>query len=45
MTNQEKFIEVFGVGTWRKLIRCSSVITKEFKEFWTSKYDKQKGAR
>ncbi len=44
MTNQEKFIEVFGIGVWHKLIR-SSEITKEFKDFWTSKYDKQRGER
>lgn len=38
MTNQEKFIEVFGIDVWQQMIvfcRCA----EQFKEFWTSPYE------
>lgn len=37
MTNQEKFINVFGVDAWRQIIVASG-LADQFKEFWTSPY-------
>ena len=37
MTNQQKFIEAYGVDTWRQII-ASSGNAEQFKEFWTSPY-------
>lgn len=39
MTNQDKFIETFGIDAWRQMISFSG-IAEQFKEFWTSKYEK-----
>lgn len=41
MTNQDKFIETFGIDAWRQMISFSG-IAEQFKEFWTSKYEKPK---
>ena len=38
MTNQEKFIEVFGIDAWRQIIVFSMAVD-EFKTFWTSPYE------
>ena len=38
MTNQEKFIEVFGIDTWLQTISFSG-IAEQFKEFWASPYE------
>ena len=37
MTNQEKFITVFGIDMWRQMI-VSSGLADQFKEFWTCPY-------
>lgn len=42
MTNQEKFIEIFGIDVWQQMIVFSG-LADQFKEFWTSPY--QKGSK
>ena len=37
MTNQEKFIEVFGIDVWKQMVVFSGM-AEQFKEFWTSPY-------
>lgn len=37
MTNQEKFIEIFGIDAWRQMIVFSG-LADQFKEYWTSPY-------
>ena len=37
MTNQEKFIQVFGIDAWQQMIVFSG-LAKQFKEYWTSPY-------
>ena len=37
MTNQEKFIQIFGIDTWQQMIVFSG-LAKQFKEYWTSPY-------
>lgn len=38
MTNQEKFIEVFGAEVWQQMIVFSG-LAEQFKECWTSTYN------
>ena len=38
MTNQEKFIQTFGVDAWRQMIVFCGC-AEQFKEFWTSPYE------
>lgn len=38
MTNQEKFIQIFGIDVWRQMIVFSG-IADQFKEYWTSLYN------
>ena len=37
MTNQEKFIQTFGVDAWRQMIVFCGC-AEQFKDFWTSPY-------
>ena len=37
MTNQEKFIEIFGIDIWQQMIVFSG-LAEQFKEYWTSPY-------
>jgi hypothetical protein len=37
MTNQEKFIQIFGVDVWQQMIVFSG-LAEQFKEYWTSPY-------
>ena len=37
MTNQEKFIQTFGIDAWQQII-VSSGLADQFKEYWTSPY-------
>ena len=37
MTNQEKFIQVFGMDAWQQMIVFSG-LAEQFKEYWTSPY-------
>lgn len=37
MTNQEKFISVFGIDAWQQMAVFGGV-AEQFKEFWTSPY-------
>ena len=37
MTNQEKFIEVFGLNIWLQII-VESDNAERFKDFWTSPF-------
>lgn len=37
MTNKDKFIEIFGIDTWRHIISFSGIADR-FKEFWTNPY-------
>ena len=37
MTNQEKFIQVFGIDAWQQMIVFSG-LSEQFMEFWTSPY-------
>lgn len=43
MTNQEKFIEVFGLDAWQQMIVFSG-LSERFREYWTSPY-KESGAK
>ena len=38
MTNQEKFIQTFGLDVWQQMIVFSG-LAEQFKEFWTSPYN------
>lgn len=38
MTNQEKFIQTFGVDAWQQMIVFSG-LAEQFKEYWTSPYN------
>ena len=38
MTNQEKFIEIFGIDAWMQMIVFSG-LADQFKEYWTSPYN------
>jgi len=38
-TNQEKYIEIFGIDAWKQMIVFSG-LADQFKEFWTSPYQK-----
>ena len=38
MTNQEKFIQVFGIDAWQQMIVFSG-LAEQFKEYWTSPYN------
>lgn len=38
MTNQEKFIQTFGIDTWQQMIVFSG-LAEQFKEYWTSPYN------
>ena len=42
MTNQEKFIQVYGIDIWQTMI-VSTGLSKQFKEFWTSPWDMREG--
>lgn len=37
MTNQEKFIHIFGIDAWQQMIVFSG-LAEQFKEYWTSAY-------
>ena len=37
MTNQEKFIQLFGMEVWQQMIVFSG-LAEQFKEYWTSSY-------
>lgn len=37
MTNQEKFIQIFGISMWKLMIVFSG-LSEQFKEYWTSPY-------
>ena len=37
MTNQEKFIQIFGIDVWQQMIVFSG-LAEQFKEYWTSLY-------
>ena len=37
MTNQEKFIQIFGIDVWQQMIVFCGC-AEQFKEFWTSPY-------
>lgn len=37
MTNQQKFIEIFGIDAWQQMIVFSG-LAEQFKEYWTSPY-------
>lgn len=43
MTNQEKFIGIFGLDTWKQIIVSTNVADK-FKDFWTSPYKDQQNS-
>ena len=38
MTNQEKFIQIFGIDVWQQMIVFSG-LAEQFKEYWTSPYN------
>ena len=38
MTNQEKFVQIFGIDAWRQMIVFSG-LAEQFKEYWTSLYN------
>lgn len=38
MTNQEKFIQTFGIDTWQQMIVFSG-LAEQFKDYWTSPYN------
>ena len=38
MTNQQKFIEIFGIDAWQQMIVFSG-LAEQFKEYWTSPYN------
>lgn len=38
MTNQEKFIQIFGIVAWQAMI-VPSGLAEQFKEYWTSPYN------
>lgn len=40
MTNQQKFIEIFGQDVWIHMI-VETGIAEQFKEYWTSPYKKE----
>lgn len=42
MTNQEKFIQIFGIYAWQHMIVFSG-IAEQFKEYWTSPYKESEG--
>ncbi len=44
MTNQEKFIQTFGIDAWLHIIVFKG-LDAQFKEFWTSPYDESKGEK
>ena len=37
MTNQEKFIQIFGIDAWQQMLVFSG-LAEQFKEYWTSPY-------
>ena len=41
MTNQEKFIQIFGIEAWQQVIVFSG-LAEQFKEYWTSPYNERK---
>ena len=38
MTNQEKFIQIFGIDAWQQTIVFGE-LAEQFKEYWTSLYN------
>ena len=38
MTNQEKFIQIFGIDAWQQMIVFCG-LAEQFKEYWTSPYN------
>jgi hypothetical protein len=38
MTNQEKFIQIFGIDTWKQMVVFTG-LADQFKEYWTSPYE------
>ena len=38
MTNQEKFVQTFGVDVWRQMIVFSG-LAEQFRDYWTSPYN------
>lgn len=38
MTNQEKFIQIFGIDAWQQMIVFTGA-AEQFKEYWTSPYN------
>lgn len=38
MTNQEKFIQIFGIDAWQQMIVFSG-LAEQFKDYWTSPYN------
>lgn len=38
MTNQGKFIQIFGIDIWQQMVVFSG-LAEQFKEYWTSSYD------
>lgn len=45
MTNQDKFIEIFGRKAWADMmLLCAfSAIPSEFRDFWAREYEKKEG--
>lgn len=37
MTNQQKFIEIFGIDAWQQMIVFMG-LAEQYKEYWTSPY-------
>ena len=42
MTNQEKFIQTFGIDAWQRMMVFSGIVD-QFTEFWTSVYNESSG--
>ena len=42
MTNQEKFIQIFGADVWQQMIVLSGS-AERFKKYWTSPYAESEG--
>lgn len=41
MTNQEKFIEIFGIVAWQAIIVFTG-LADQYKEYWTSPYSEMR---
>ena len=40
MTNQEKFIQIFGIDAWQQMIVFSGV-AEQFRKYWTSPHNEK----